>query len=331
MQKKTTIKDIAKKCGVSLMAVSRALNNKRGISSETTERIRAAARELNYSPNLIAKSLRVNETRTLGVIVSDSSAMLIDKMLQGIGDAAKAAGYSIVFTNTNRIRENEGEAIQLLVSKRIDGLLLAAPLQTDEESLSHIRQFGVPFVTIMRVAANADSVVSDNYGGARTMVEHLIATGSDRVVAISLPRDYQIGRDRLRGYRDAMKNAGLPVRAGDVHYSPPFIDDGKRAMAKILDKGFKKGAVFCGCDMIAIGAMHCALSRGVRIPDDLRVCGYDGIDMLDYMEMPLTTIHQPVYAMGKKAVSLLLQRIRYPNREYEIAVMPGELIIRRST
>ena len=330
--KRTTIKDIAAACSVSLMTVSRVLNNKRGISKSTAALVWEAARALNYTPNLVAKSLRVKETRTLGVVISDSSHLLFAKMLKGIGDAATAAGYSIIFANTNQSREMEAEAIDVLTNKRIDGLLLAAPLRTDEDSLRGLKRSGVPFVLLMRSGGKvADSVVNDNYHGARAIVDYLVQSGSRYIQMINLPRESQSGKERARGFRQAMKSHGLHCRAENILFSKPFIDDGEKAMLRLLDRGVRSGAIFCGCDLIAIGAMRAIASRGLNVPSDIRICGYDDIEMLDYMKVPLTTMRQPAYAIGETGVQLLVDRIRNPGRKPRHVVLPSDLIIREST
>lgn len=330
--KKATIKDIAAHCSVSLMTVSRVLNNKGGISKKTASRVWEAARELNYTPNLVAKSLRVKETRTLGVVISDSSHLLFAKMLKGIGDAATTAGYSIIFANTNQVREAEREAINVLMNKRIDGLILAAPLRTDEETLREIAHFGVPFVLLMRSSgANVDSVVNDNYHGAYELTDYLARTGSTDIGMINLPRESQSGKERARGYRQALRDHGLAYDPRKHLHAAPHIEDGGKAMARLLERGLRKGAVLCGCDLIAIGAMQTLFAHGLRVPEDVRIGGYDDIEMLDYMKAPLTTMRQPAYEIGQCGVKLLLERIKHPRRETERIVLASELIVRQST
>ena len=331
-RKKATIKDIAAKCSVSLMTVSRVLNNKGGISQKTADRVWAAARALHYTPNLIAKSLRVKETRTFGVVISDSSHLLFAKMLKGIGDASTAAGYSIIFANTNQSREMEREAIDVLLNKRIDGLLLAAPLDTSEDSIRAIAASGVPFTLLMRSSGDAvDSVINDNYRGGFELVDYLASTGSTEIFMLNLPRQSQSGRERARGFRQALTKHGIKYDPKRILYSQPHIDDGRKAMEQLLDRGLASGAVFCGCDLIAIGAIQAITARGMRVPEDIRVCGYDDIEMMDYLKVPLTTMRQPAYEIGRTGVKLLLNRIKHPPKKPECVVLPSELIVREST
>ncbi|MCC8191164.1 MAG: LacI family transcriptional regulator [Planctomycetes bacterium] len=328
--KKATMKDVAKACGVSSMAVSMAMSGKAGISQETRERILKTAKAMRYTPNLIAKSLRVRETRTLGVVTSDSSHLLFAKLLTAIGDAADRHGYSIIIANTGQSVERERTAIRTLITKRIDGLLLAAPMNVDEAAMGEAEDLDIPVAVLMRSGRRVvDTVITDNYRGAYEMVDYLAASGSRRIHMISLNRESRTGRERIRGCRQAWKDHGLTP--GEILYSRPFIADGYAAMKKLLARNRPMDAVFCGCDVIAIGAMRAILEKGLRIPRDIRLCGFDDIDLLEDLRVPLTTMRQPIHGMGREGVGLLLDRIRDPGRPAQKVVMPGELVIRAST
>lgn len=331
-RKKTTMRDIAEHCGVSSMAVSKALNGKGGISKETAERILAAAKLLHYRPNLIAKSLRVNETRTLGVIISDSSHLLSAKLLRAIGDAAEDGGYSILIANTGQCPKRERRSVRALAEKRIDGLLFAAPINVDARSMEEVANLGIPVSLLMRTAGAAfDTVITDNFLGAFRMTEYLAKTGSRRIFMINLPRGSQTGKERLRGYKKALRDNGLEYSAGDVSFCEPYIGDGREAMLALLNKGVRSGAVVCGCDVIAIGAIRAAMERGLRIPGDIRIAGYDDIELLDDLRVPLTTMRQPVPDMGRAGVELLVERIKDPERAPQRITLQSELVVREST
>ena len=331
-KKKATLRDIARMCDVSPMAVSMAINHKTGISKKTAEKIWKAIRKLNYTPNMVAKSLRVSSTKTIGVIISDSSHLLFTKLLKSVGDAAEAAGYSIIMASTDQNPERERNAIDVLLNKRIDGLLLAAPILTDDAKILDVINFGIPVVMIMRSSTfDVDCVCTDNFNGAYAITDYLAKTGSRTIHMINLPRASQSGAERLRGYRQALLDNGMKCDLRSVPHVGPQIADGKEAMNKLLDKGVKEGAVFCGCDLIAIGAMEAALSRGLKIPGDLRICGFDDIEMLDHLAVPLTTMRQPIEQMAHISLNLLFDRIRDPSRKTGRVALPSELIIRRST
>ena len=331
-RKKATLRDIAAMCNVSPMAVSMAINHKEGVSKKTAEKIWKAIRKLNYTPNMVAKSLRVSATKTIGVVVSDSSHLLFTRLLKGIGDAAEDSGYSIIMANTDQNPERERRVIDVLINKRIDGLLLAAPILTDDAKILDVVNFGIPLVMVMRRSTyDIDSVCTDNFNGAYSMVDYLCKTGSGSVSMINLPRNSQSGSERLRGYRQALLDNGLKCDLRSVQHINPQIADGRDAMFKLLDRGIQGGAVFCGCDLIAIGAIEAARSRGLRLPRDIRVCGFDDIEMLDHLAVPLTTIRQPIDRMARVSLSLLLERIHNPQKPVSRIVLPSELIVRKST
>lgn len=330
--RKTTLKDVARLCGVTSMTVSKYLNKKGGVSEATAEKIRLAVRQLNYTPNLVAKSLRMNKTQTIGVVISDSSQLLLTRMLQGIDDEAFASGYSIIMANTNQNPERERECITTLLNKRIDGLILAAPRRFDVDVYNEVAGFGIPLVLMMRPSSfPVDIVVSDNRGGGYALAKHLIETGSRRLYAINLPLDNSSGRERMEGIRRALADCGLGREAiGEVNVEPT-MEAGRAAMEALLEEGFSGDTVLCGCDLIAVGAMRAAFGRGARIPDDFRLCGYDDIDMMDNLAVPLTTMRQQVYAMGREGMRLLLKRMDEPSRPPEHRRFPCELVVREST
>lgn len=331
-KKKATLRDIARLCNVSPMAVSMAINHKEGVSKKTAEKIWKAIRKLNYTPNMVAKSLRVSSTKTIGVLMSDSSQLLFTKLLKGIGDAAEAAGYSIIMANTDQNPERERRAIDVLINKRIDGLFLAAPMLADDTKVLDVINNGIPLVMVMRSSSfDVDSVCTDNFGGAYAMVDYLAKSGSGEIHMINLPRGSQSGAERLRGYRQAMTDNGLKCDLRSVPHVNPQIADGRDAMQKLLERGVRGGGVFCGCDMIAIGAMEAAMAAGLAIPGDIRICGFDDIEMLDHLAVPLTTFRQPIDQMAKVSFDLLLERITTPTKPTSRLMLPGDLVVRKST
>ena len=330
---RVTLKDIALEANVSVMTVSKVLNGKSGISKETAEKIREVAKRLHYRPNHVAKSLRASETYTLGIVVSDSSELVFSKVLRGIEDAASAEGYRVMLINTDQKVEKEKLAIETLLGQRIDGLILAAPLLTSRDDLTWVKAFGTPIVMLMRsgAVASVDSVGNDNINGGYSIVNYLFETGSRDIVFISLPEESQSGRERLIGYKQAFREHGLQWDNEKVYYCRPHIEDGLRSANQLLDTGFKKGAICCGCDLIAIGVIRAILQRGLRVPKDIRVTGYDDVELADYLEVPLTTMRQPKYEIGKEGVSLLINRLQNADGTSRQMILKSELIVRKST
>lgn len=331
--KRVTLKDVAKEAGVSTMAVSKVLNDKGGISKETTQRILEVVKRLNYRPDNIAKSLRVQETNTIGVVISDSSQLVFTQVLRGIQDAASKAGHSVIIANSDQNEEKEKKAVDVLLSQRIDGLILAAPLRLRQDELEELRAFTTPTVVLMRSSSGTgiDSVENDNFQGGYDIVNYLISTGSKDIHFISMPKSSQPNQIRLRGYKQAYQDHRLTFDDSRISYAEPFIPDGYRAMENLIDNGLKKGTICCGCDMIAIGAIQAIRDRGFTVPADFRVTGYDDIDLMDYLSVPLTTIRQPKYEIGSEAVRLLMERMQDPGRVSRHIALRSELIIRKST
>lgn len=331
--KRVTLKDVAKEAGVSAMAVSKVLNDKGGISKETSERIREAVRRLNYRPDNIAKSLRVQETKTIGVVISDSSQLVFAQVLRGIQDAAAESGHSVIIANSDQSAEKEKKAVDVLLSQRIDGLILAAPIRHRPDELAEFMAIHTPIVVLMRSSSGTgiDSVENDNFQGGYDIVNYLLETGSRDICFFSLPRSSQPNQFRIRGYRQAYQDHGLKLDMDQVRYCEPYIPDGIAAMEQLLDEGLTQGTICCGCDLIAIGAIKAIQDRGLRVPEDFRVTGYDDIDLMDYLSVPLTTIRQPKYEIGYESVRLLTGRISDPGRISRNMTLRSELIVRKST
>lgn len=331
--RRITLKDVAREAGVSAMAVSKVLNDKGGISKETAQRILEAAKRLNYRPDNIAKSLRVQETNTLGVVMGDSTQLVFAKVLRGIQDAAAEAGHSVIVANTDQDMEKEKHAVDVLLRQRIDGLVLAAPLRVTTEAMEDLRAAGTPTVVLMRSSSGLgiDSVENDNFQGGYDIVDYLLSTGSCDIWFLALPRTSQPNLVRLRGYRQAFRDHDLTLDESRIHYCEPYIESGMAAMEQLLDSGLTGGAICCGCDLIAIGAISIIRRRGFSVPGDFRVTGYDDIDLMDYLEVPLTTIRQPKYEIGHEGVHLLMERIQDPSRVARNISLRSDLVIRKST
>lgn len=331
--KTATLKDVAREVGISPMAVSKALNGKGGVSPETMSRVMEAAKRLNYTPNVVAKSLRLNNTKTIGVVVSDSSQTFFAKVVKGIEDTASEHGYSIILCNTDQNYEKEKKAVQILINKRIDGLILAASMLTRREDVAFLKSFGVPFVFLIRRSESdeVDYVINDNVIGAYQMIGYLIRSGSRSIRFVNLYEESPSGKDRLAGYRKALEEAGIPYDPRLVTNVKPTIEDGYAAMRQVLDRGEPVETVFCGCDVIGVGVMEAILEKGLAIPGDVRLAAYDDIDFASYLRVPLTTVRQPKYTIGCKGTELLIEKIRNADREAQHLILKPELIIRQST
>ena len=329
---KPTLKDIAQAAGVSAMTVSKALNGKPGVSEERRKEIRDIAERMNYAPNLIAKSLRVDETKTIGVVLSDTSEMVLSKVLRGIQDGATNHGYSVIIANTDHQPERELRSIRTLLSKQIDGLILVAPTLYTNEHIAFLKNFGIPFIFLMRKNDHSeiDTVINDNYLGGYQSIAHLVSEGCHSFQILSLSNS-QSSQEREMGYRQAFSDFKIPISPEQFHAVTPFVEAGYDAAKQILTQCKRFDALVCGCDTVAIGAMDALLEAGIKIPSAVRLIGYDGIDLARYLRIPLTTMAQPLYAIGLNGIEILLDRIRFPQMPVRKLVLKSELVIRRST
>lgn len=332
-KRNTTLKDIALEAGISTTAVSKVLNNHGGTSKDTEQRVREIAKRLNYSPNIVAKSLKVNRTKTIGLVVSDSSHSFFGSVIKGAEEEAAKRGYNIILTNTNRNRDNEKKAINTLIGKRIDGLLLASSMLTKKRDIEYLNSLNIPYAFLIRRSEDAAApfVGNDNVSGAYMIVKYLIQTGSKSIHFLNMDRESTSSAARLEGYIRALEENDIKYKPNLVHYSKPDIQEGYSVIRNILESGESIRALFCGCDILSIGAMEAIIEKGFNIPEDIRVCGYDDIEFAAYLRRPLTTIRQPKEIIGVKGIELLVNQLMGKNDSQSIFVLKSELVVRQST
>lgn len=330
--KKATLKDIAREANVSAMTVSKAINNKPGVSEQTRKQIMEIAERLHYSQNLIAQSLRTSKTQTIGVVLSDSDDLVISKVLKGIQDCAESKGYSVIIANTDRQSKRERNAIATMCSKQIDGLLMVAPTLCSDEDIERLRCYDIPFAFLLRKndMQSIDYVINDNFLGGYQTIVHMLSEGCRKFQFIALLRSQYLS-DRERGYLQALQDNGLGKDDYRIVYAPPEIDAGYNSAREILKTDWKFDALVCGCDTIAVGAMDALLQAGIRIPEDVRLIGYDGIDLGRYLRVPLSTMSQPLYEIGYSGAEILLDRIDNPDMAAKRLVLTSNLIVRDSS
>lgn len=331
--KKTTLKDIAREIGVSTTTVSKVLNNSGSISKKMSSKILDKAREMNYSPNLVAKSMRIKTTNTIGVVISDSSHSFFPLVIQGIEEAASKKNYNILLCNTHSNKEIEKNVINVLLSKRVDGIILVSSMLVEKKDLEFVELIAVPIVYLIRRPdfEGFDIVTNDNFKGSRMMVDYLLKTGSKEIYYINLPGNSPSGLDRLDGYKFALMNNDVKYNSELIFSVNPTIEDGYNKTVEILKLNNEINTIYCGCDIIAIGVIEAILEKGLRIPEDIRVASYDDIEYAQYLKVPLTTIKQPKYEIGSAGFKLLLNKISSNDNQTNHIVLEPKLIIRKST
>jgi len=331
LRTRVSIKDIAKKAGVSHSTVSRALRDSPLVSQETKERIRRLAEEMGYSPSAVARGLVTQRTHTIGLVVTSIADPFVSRITDGIEDVALNAGYSVFLCNSHADPERELAVVRTFHERRVDGVIVTASRVGSLYS-SLLEELGVPVVLInnQRPGRYVYSVSTDNRDGARKAVDYLIKLGHRRIAYIgSQSRLYAHG-ERLAGYREALTAHGL---SPDPRYivadmEADDINRGRRAARDLLSLSPPPTAIFCFNDMTAIGVLVACREMGCRVPEDLSVVGFDDIAMAAFTCPPLTTVRQQCYELGREAMNMMLKLLN--NQEASDLVLPAELVMRES-
>lgn len=328
------MKDVAREAGVSVNTVSRVLAGKPDVSPETRAKVLAVVERLGYKPNRLARGLRSNRTGTIGVIVTDIANPFFGSVVKGIERAARGLDYSLILQDTDENYELEKKAVELMLAERVDGVLIT-PVQSGTESLKLLRKAGVPFVLLGRRFDDfpADWVVTDDVRGGSLAAEHLISLGHRRIGMISGPLRISSARARLEGFLKALSSHGITPDDGLILSDAITVEDGYRLTTELLEARRAPTAIFCYSDFVAFGAVAALRERGLRVPGDVAVVGYDDVPLSRYLEVPLTTVRIPKEELGKAALELLFHRLqRDQNREAPEGVeLPVELVVRAST
>lgn len=329
-----TLKDVAQAVGVSPITVSRAFNNSLPVASATKERILTVARELGYVPDLHARALVNKTSPIIGVVVLELDNPFYAPIINAIQEVAKAKGYMLLVSQSERQQEIERNILlNQFQQLRIAGILVS-PVGSDSAGLQQLHANAIPVVALARHWEDGDYVSVDDHAGGRMVGDHLAQLGHRGVAVVTLnePENTAI-RDRLEGFADALHAHGLMV-AATIATDMQRIEDGIMAADRFLDLPARPTAAFVTADRLAIGFIHGLLARGLRVPDDVAVVGYDDINYAAYLEVPLTTVALPKYEIGKQAAEILFDRIEAVDRaahpERKHVLLQPQLVIRKS-
>lgn len=333
--RRVTALDVATALGLSPMTVSRALNRRPNVDEETRALVLKTANRLGYSPNDIAKSLALNKTNIIGVVLPEISHSFFPEAIRGIEEVTYEAGYHLILTHSAEIALRERDAIQTLESKRVDGILISTAQDiTDSHLYEHLMKVGVPVVFFDRCirGIGATCVSIDDEESSHTITGHLLDHGYRRIGHLAGPQKISVGRERFIGFRRAMADRGVPVDETLIVESGFDESGGYAAMNLILDRPAEERpqAIVAINDPAAFGAMKAILDRGLRIADDIAVVGFSDDIRASLMPVPLTTIRQPAYTLGKLAAEKLLAFIDGTSPGSEEIVVKTELVIRKS-
>jgi LacI family transcriptional regulator, repressor for deo operon, udp, cdd, tsx, nupC, and nupG len=324
------IADVARMANVSTATVSRVISNAGTVKKETAEKVLEAIKKLNYQPNMLARQLRRSETKTILVVVPDITNTFFSAVLRGIESVAIENGYQVLLGDARNNVETETSYLTILGQKKADGLILLTA-RTDQKILEELSQdYPVVLACEYYEGTQLPTVSIDNVSSARKATEYLISLKHKRIGHISGPLNVVVGRDRCKGFHQAMAKHGLSIDPSLVQEGEFSFESGFNLMMKCLSLEEPPTAIFAGNDEMAMGAVKAAKSKGVRVPEDLSVVGFDDIKFASIFEPALTTIAQPTFDMGQKAMHLLLRLINNEELEKDQFILPDKLIVRDS-
>lgn len=330
------INDVANVAGVSITTVSHVVNKTRFVSEELTNKVLDAMEELNFSPNTLARSLRIGKTNTIGLILPDISNQFFSEIARKIEDRGFKYGYSVVLCNSENNTSKEKKYLETLANKQMDGIIHIS--STGSEDISQIlNELNIPLVLTDRYETpiNKDVVYINNYKGGYDATNYLIKLGHKKIGCISGPANITLSKERVRGYTSALEEAGIEVDDSLIRFGNYDSQSGRIAARELLSLPNLITAIFACNDMMALGAMKEIIDREMRIPDDISIVGFDDIPLSQMISPSLTTISQPIEEMATCLIDLLLEKIERKrstknNQVFERIILEPKLIKRDS-
>ncbi|WP_431946098.1 LacI family DNA-binding transcriptional regulator [Actinacidiphila sp. bgisy167] len=326
-----SIKDVASRAGVSVATVSRVLNDHPSVRPDTRTRVLAAVAELGYRPNAVARSLRTDQTHTLGLVISDVLNPFFTELARSVEDEARALGYSVIIGNADERPEQQDHHIRTLLDRRIDGLLVS-PTDGGSPLIQDAVRSGTPMVFVDRwipgIGQDVPVVRTDGCDAVRDLVAHLHGLGHRRLAIIAGPAATTTGRERVQAFRQALAGFGLPLPDEYIGQGDFQADSGRRATARFLDLPVPPEVVFAADNLMALGAMDEIRARGMRVPDDIALAAFDDIPWFLHTDPPITAIAQPTGELGRAAVRSLIDRVE--GRPAPSVTVSARLVVRRS-
>lgn len=331
MERIATIRDVAKRAGVSVATVSRVINNKGKISKETQAIVEQAIKDLNYTPNMVARGLSNKRSYAVALVVPTITNPFFPEIARAVEDIARSEGYNVLLCNTDDRRDRLLDYIESLSKQYVDGIIISSHNITKED-LEKMSSLGIPVVMVDRVLEDNDftSITVKNRIGGRLATQHLLDVGCKRVAHISGLEDELNSTYRMWGYRDVVSNMPWfnPSWIGRAEFS---VESGYQVAKELFYRHPEVDGIFCSNDLIAIGVLKAAYEWGKKVPNDLAIVGFDGIDMSGMTAPAITTVAQPKYRIGELAMQELLKQIEDKNNEPRRYELDVELVLREST
>ncbi|MBX3253642.1 MAG: LacI family DNA-binding transcriptional regulator [Chitinophagaceae bacterium] len=331
-----TIKDIARKLGISASTVSRALRGSTEINDTTRKMVQELAKELNYTPNPIALSLKEKKTKVIGVIVPEIANYFCSAVIAGIEDIAYNMGYHVVIFQSHERYEREIMNVKLLTSRRIDGLIISVSNETKKgDHLKELIDRGVPVVMFDRICDEVDTprVVTDDARGAYDATNHLIQQGYKRVAHVTMAPHLSVTKNRMRGYMEALQKHKIPFQKKWIAQCDFDYANMKKAVQKLLKTNPKPNAILASGERLAISCFEVLKEMKQRIPGDIAMAGFFDNPVSRFTDPALTAVHQPTFDIGQSAARLLIEMIRNNTlqHQYKTIELKTTLEIRESS
>jgi LacI family transcriptional regulator len=303
------------------------------VNATTAARIQKVAKELGYSPNPIARSLKTSRSTSIGLIIPDLTNPLFPPIVRGVEDVLRAAGYNAWIVNTDSQNDIEAAAVVSLRQRNVEGFVFATAL-LEHPLLQELAESSAPVVLVNRSTLSADipSVTPDDAAGIVLGIQHLIDLGHRHIVHLAGPQDTSTGATRRKAFRQALEDHDLPHDAGRIHLCQTWSEEaGALGMGTLLDSDIPFTAVFAGNDQLALGALDALAERGLQCPADVSVIGFNDIPFIDKVSPPMTTIRIPHVEIGAEAARMLLEQLDDPTRHPRSVLLPVSLVVRGST
>ncbi|MFN8443204.1 MAG: LacI family DNA-binding transcriptional regulator [Caldilineaceae bacterium] len=326
-----TLRDVARKAGVSVKTVSRVVNNQGEISEETRQRISEVIREMGYRPNLVARGLVTQRTHTLGLVVPDITNPFFPEVARGVQDAARLHRYNVFLCNSGEDKQEELNVLHSLAEQGVDGIIIS-PCYSTGDNLAQFAEAFRPIVTINHICShpNISMVLTENVHGAKLAVDYLIGKGHRHIGMVAgLEKSLNRAR-RIYGFAEAMKAQGLEVIVENIDGSTPNVESGHAAALSMLTKQPQLSAIFVYNDLMALGVLQACRMLGRRVPQDCAIVGFDDIQIAGLIDPALTTVHLDKYRLGQEAVGRLLEMLDQPTTQFPPISLEVELVVRQS-
>lgn len=333
MKKKPSLIDVARRAKVNISTVSRTINQTGKIGPETQERVFKVMKELGYKPNRVARRLRTTggTSHLLGLIIPNIQNLFFADLARGVEDVASRNNFAVLLCNYDEDEAKERFYLDVMQAESVDGIILP-PIHEEDPAVLQVVKNGTPVVCVDRSLRNGnlDKVEVDNHMGALTAVKHVMERGHKRIGIICGPSDSSTGRERLRGYKEAHAQAGIPVKSEFVRFGDFMQESGRVLTAALLDLPDPPTALFVCNGLMTVGALEEIAARGLKIPRDIAIVGFDELPLASVFNPPLTLVRQPAYEVGKCAAELLLKRLEDGNRPATSLKLLPELVVRKS-